>query len=100
MTTYAATRAPVAGRPRLRDDVLALRLQAVEDHPRDEPNKLVENVGAAARVPRRLGRGGDGRRGAGDVRRGPAGLTSRLCTRPSTAAVSRCSGWRSSCRVS
>jgi hypothetical protein len=30
----------------LRDDLSALRLQAVEDYPRDEPNKLVEHVGS------------------------------------------------------
>ena len=48
MTTYAVTERLWPAVHGLRDDVLALRLQAVEDHPRDEPNKLIEDVGAAA----------------------------------------------------
>jgi hypothetical protein len=48
MTTHALTERLWPAVHGLRDDVLALRLQAVEDHPRDEPNKLVEEVGAAA----------------------------------------------------
>src|SRR5918998_2768519 len=48
MTTHAAAERLWSAVHGLRDDVLALRLQAVEDHPRDEPNKLVEDVGAAA----------------------------------------------------
>jgi hypothetical protein len=48
MTTHAVTERLWPAVHELRDDVLALRLQAVEDHPRDEPNKLVEDVGAAA----------------------------------------------------
>jgi hypothetical protein len=48
MTTYAVTERLWPAVHALRDDVLALRLQAVEDRPHDEPNKLVEDVGAAA----------------------------------------------------
>jgi thiamine pyrophosphate-dependent acetolactate synthase large subunit-like protein len=48
MTTHAATDRLWSSLHALRDDVLTLRLQAVEDHPRDEPNKLIEDVGAAA----------------------------------------------------
>lgn len=48
MTTHAAAERLWPAVHGLRDDVLALRLQAVEDHPLDEPNKLVEDVGAAA----------------------------------------------------
>jgi hypothetical protein len=48
MTTHAVRERLWPSIHGLRDDVLALRLQAVEDHPRDEPNKLVEDVGATA----------------------------------------------------
>jgi hypothetical protein len=45
MTIYAATERMWLAVHQLRDDMLALRLQAVEDRPRGEPNKLVERVG-------------------------------------------------------
>jgi hypothetical protein len=48
MTTHAAAERLWSAVHGLRDDALALRLQAVEDHPRDEPNKLVEDIGGAA----------------------------------------------------
>lgn len=48
MTTHAVTERLWPAVHGLREDVLALRLQAVEDHPRNEPNKLIEDVGAAA----------------------------------------------------
>ncbi|MEV6109477.1 hypothetical protein AB0M28_32940 [Streptomyces sp. NPDC051940] len=47
MTTYDSTGRLWQAAHQLRDDVLALRLAAVEDRPRREPNKLVDDVGAA-----------------------------------------------------
>jgi hypothetical protein len=48
MTIRAATERLWQAVHQLRDDLLALLLQAVEDRPLAEPNKLVEDVGAAA----------------------------------------------------
>jgi len=47
MTIQAATKQLWRTVQALRDDFLVLRLQAVEDRPRDEPNKLVDDVGGS-----------------------------------------------------
>jgi hypothetical protein len=48
MTLHAATTRLWETAHQLRDDLFTLRLQAVEDRPRGEPNKLVQDVGAVS----------------------------------------------------
>jgi len=47
MSMHAATEQLWRAAHRLRDEVHALRLQAVEDRPRNQPNKLVDDLGVA-----------------------------------------------------